>query len=49
MSPGYHAYGKQGWPRRARTIDVNFDGSLTTYKTLDAWGKYAEIDRETIP
>ena len=45
---GYHAYGKEGWPRRARTINVHLNGSLTTYKTLDAFGDYARIDLETI-
>ncbi|PNW84505.1 hypothetical protein CHLRE_03g146207v5 [Chlamydomonas reinhardtii] len=44
---GYHAYGKAGWPRRARTIDLYQNGTVHTYKTLDSWGAYAEIDHQS--
>ncbi|KAG2454796.1 hypothetical protein HYH02_000630 [Chlamydomonas schloesseri] len=44
---GYHAYGKAGWPRRARTIDLYGNGTVHTYKTLDSWGAYAEIDHQS--
>lgn len=33
---GYHAYGKAGWPRRARVMHVaDFGDTITTYKRLD--------------
>eukprot|EP00798_Chlamydomonas_sp_ICE-L_P000288 gene288-1624_t len=44
---GYHGYGTVGWPRRARSIVLHENGQITTYKTLDASGGFAQIDRET--
>eukprot|EP00877_Chromochloris_zofingiensis_P005192 jgi/Chrzof1/14674/Cz09g11190.t1 len=46
---GYHAYNRQGNPRRARVIEVTPDGAVTTWKRLDKWStpSYASIDQET--
>lgn len=44
---GYHAYGKTGWPRRTRVVDIFENGTIHTFKMLDAFGDYAEIDHES--
>lgn len=47
---GYHAYGQAGWPRRARVITLHEDGTIESYKRLDAFSTppYTIIDRQTI-
>eukprot|EP00878_Enallax_costatus_P016345 GHUV01017145.1.p1 GENE.GHUV01017145.1~~GHUV01017145.1.p1 ORF type:complete len:281 (+),score=64.59 GHUV01017145.1:1127-1969(+) len=46
---GYHAYNTAGFARRARVMQIKEDGSITTWKRLDAsLGNWAVIDTETI-
>lgn len=46
---GHGAYGKIGWPRRARLIELGENGTISTYKRLDYFlGNLAIKDREQI-
>lgn len=53
---GYHAYGKAGWPRRARIISIELEKGdkewmgvkqIMTWKRLDD-GKMSQIDKQVL-
>ena len=46
---GFHAYGKLGWPRRARIYEFHANSTISTYKRLDPWlGGFVTKDHEQL-
>ena len=47
---GYHGYGKAGWARRARVLELGSDGGLRTWKVVDTGegGPHRTIDEQVL-
>ena len=47
---GYHGYGKAGWARRARVLELGSGGGLRTWKVVDtgAGGPHRTIDEQVL-